>query len=142
MILVCTLVCVCNCYFEHFQGSNCGLVMNAIQTAQRTILPATCTCLSTPGHYQPDISANGTVSSTPIPFIHPPLKASQLLPGATILAPTSNLHQIQGFALVPAQYLPQVPFLSTYSFSFWWLSNGGIVLWCLHDFLSAVEKDA
>nr|KAG5713898.1 hypothetical protein BaRGS_024525 [Batillaria attramentaria] len=77
------------------------------QTVQRIILPAAPT--SVPVHPAPSLSVAAPTSLAPI---RPNLQSAatsltKLPPGTTLLTP-SNLPGLQGFALVPAQYVTQL----------------------------------
>lgn len=77
------------------------------QTMQRIILPAAPTSL-------PVQAVNCVTTSTPtLAPIRPNLQVAtpnltQLPPGTTLLTPSTNIQGLQGFALVPAQYVTQV----------------------------------
>ena len=94
------------CFVQVQQPSKPGTVGG--QTVQRIILPAAPSTLPV----QPSSSTNITTPTSLAP-IRPNLQAStpglaQLPPGTTLLTPSTNLQGLQGFALVPAQYVTQV----------------------------------
>ncbi|XP_070185832.1 protein lin-54 homolog isoform X2 [Littorina saxatilis] len=76
------------------------------QTVQRIILPATQSPLP--------VTSSGMTTPTSLASIRPNLQGAstpnltQLPAGTTLLTPTTSLQGLQGFALVPAQYVTQL----------------------------------
>ena len=78
------------------------------QTVQRIILPAAPSC-----HPVQTASSASIATPTTLATLRPTLQTAtagltQLPPGTTLLTPSTTLQGLQGFALVPAQYVTQV----------------------------------
>lgn len=89
------------------QSGKAGAVVGG-QTVQRIILPA-----APSSHTVQTASSASIATPTTLATLRPTLQTAtpgltQLPPGTTLLTPSTTLQGLQGFALVPAQYVTQV----------------------------------
>lgn len=89
------------------QSGKAGTVVGG-QTVQRIILPA-----APSSHTVQTASSASIATPTTLATLRPTLQTAtpgltQLPPGTTLLTPSTTLQGLQGFALVPAQYVTQV----------------------------------